>query len=411
MNTDSRTGAGQLHAGLVDLLLARGTITTGPVEAALRSVARHPFVPGVPLEAAYAPDDAVVTRRDDAGAALSSASAPGVVAAMLEQLGVQPGMRILEIGAGTGYNAAMLASLTGPAGHVVTLDIDQDVTDGARHALAAAGFGQVEVLTADGAHGHAPGGPYDRIIVTAEAWDLPSAWWQQLTTAGRLVVPLQVTGTTSRSVAFDRHDGHLTSRSMFSCGFLALRGSGTGAQPGPALTLGEGVRLLPGESSALPEALAGALTTPSTRTWSGVSLRPGQPFQNLDLWLATTSPGFCRIVATPDAVAAGLATPAFRFGGATITNDADSFAYLTTRPAGQFPAATPDGRPERELGVRAHGPQADDLTATLVEQIRRWDKEHRDASPRIDAYLKPAQPPATAMTVIDKPESVLTVTW
>jgi protein-L-isoaspartate(D-aspartate) O-methyltransferase len=410
MNTDIGTIAGQLHAGLVDFLLTRGTITTGPVEAALRSVPRHPFVPGVPLEAAYAADDAVITKRDATGAALSSASAPGVVAAMLEQLDVRPGMRILEIGAGTGYNAALLATLTGPAGHVVTLDIDPDVADGARDALAAVGFGQVEVLAGDGAHGHAPSGPYDRIIVTAEARDLPPAWWQQLTAAGRLVVPLQVTGVTSRAIAFDRHDGHLTSRSMTTCGFIAMRG--TGAQPGPALTLAEGVRLLPGDGcTALPAALAGALTAPSTRTWSGVSLRPGQPFQNLDLWLATTSPGFCRIVAAPEAVAVGLATPAFRFGGAAITNGTDSFAYLTTRPAAHAPAATPDGRTVLEPGVRAHGPQADGLAATLLDQIQRWDKEHRDTSPRIDAYLKPAQPAVTAVTVIDKPDTVLTVTW
>src|ERR1700685_4544369 len=128
MSADTLPNAGQLHAGLIDLLLARGTIRTSRVETAMRSVPRHPFVPGVPAESAYAPDHAVVTRRDPAGTALSSASAPGVVAAMLEQRDVQPGDRILEIGAGTGYNAALLAELAGPAGHVVTVDIDQDVT-------------------------------------------------------------------------------------------------------------------------------------------------------------------------------------------------------------------------------------------------------------------------------------------
>jgi protein-L-isoaspartate(D-aspartate) O-methyltransferase len=410
MSTGSCTAAGRLRAGLVDFLLARGIIATGPVEAALRSVPRHRFVPGVPLEAAYAPDDAVVTKRDATGEALSSASAPGVVAGMLEQLDVWPGMRILEIGAGTGYNAALLATLAGPAGHVVTLDIDRDVAGGARGALAAAGFGQVEVLAGDGAHGHGPGGPYDRIIVTAEARDLPPAWWQQLTAAGRLVVPLEITGGTSRAIAFDRDDGHLTSRSMFSCGFLAMRG--TVAQPRPALTLAEGVRLLPGEDrTALPEALAGALMAPSTSTWSGVSLPPGQPFQNLDLWLATTTPGFCRIVAAPDAVAAGLATPAFRFGGAAITSGTDSLAYLTIRTVGHTRAAASDGRPVLEPGVRAHGPKADDLTAILLEQIQWWDQEHRQISPRIDAYLRPARPAVTPMTVIDRPDTVLTVSW
>jgi protein-L-isoaspartate(D-aspartate) O-methyltransferase len=135
MSTDALATADRFHADLIDLLLTRGTIRSNAVEAALRSVPRHRFVPDVPLETAYAPDDAVVTKRDPAGVALSSASAPGVVAAMLEQLDVHPGDRILEIGAGTGYNAALLAELAGPAGHVVTVDIDQDAVDGRPRCL------------------------------------------------------------------------------------------------------------------------------------------------------------------------------------------------------------------------------------------------------------------------------------
>ncbi|MGH3694163.1 MAG: methyltransferase, FxLD system [Pseudonocardiaceae bacterium] len=403
MNTDTLATADQLHSGLIDLLLTRGSIRSSRVEAALRSVPRHPFLPDVPLETAYAPDDAVVTRRDVAGVALSSASAPAVVATMLEQLDVQPGDRVLEIGAGTGYNAALLAELTGSTGHVVTVDIDQDVVHGACGALISTGFERVEVLRADGAEGYAPGGPYDRIIVTAGAWDLPPAWWQQLAPAGRLVVPLRIIGGTSRSIAFDRRDDHLVSRSMATYGFLAMRG--IGARSEPAVVLADTVSLLLGDGrTAPPEALSRSLAQPSTRSWSGISIRSGQPFQDLDLWLATTSPGFCRIVVQPEAVAADLATPAFRWGGAAVTNETDSFAYLTIRPA--EPA---DGGPTFELGVRAHGPHRDQLTASLLKQIRRWDTEHRDTTPRIDAYLKPAQ--VTVATVIDKPHTVLAVTW
>ncbi|MDX6743616.1 methyltransferase, FxLD system [Actinocorallia sp. A-T 12471] len=408
MNTGTRATADQLHTGLIDLLVARGTVTSPQVEAALRAVPRHSFVPDSPLETAYAPDDAVVTKRDADGVALSSASAPGVVAAMLEQLDVRPGMRILEIGAGTGYNAALLATLTGPTGHVVTVDIDADVVAGARDALAATGFTHVETLTADGAQGHAPGAPYDRIIVTAGAWDLPPAWWQQLAPAGRLVVPLRITGGTSRAIAFDRENDHLTSRSMITCGFLAMRG--IDARDEPVLTLATGVNLLLNEGgTAAAEPMSDALTQPSTRTRSGVTVRSGQPFQDLDLWLATTSPGFCRIIAAPDAVTSDLVTPAFRWGGAALTNSTDSFAYLTIRPAEPENANTSDGRPTFELGVRAHGPDSDALTQVLLDQIRRWDDEHRDSIPRIDAHLKPAQP--VAGTIIDKPHSVLAVTW
>jgi protein-L-isoaspartate(D-aspartate) O-methyltransferase len=401
VTTDAHATTDQLHSDLVDLLVARGTVTSGPVEAALRTVPRHRFVPDASPDAAYAPDNAVVTKRDAAGKALSSASAPGVVAAMLEQLDVRPGHRILEIGAGTGYNAALLAELTGPSGHVVTVDIDQEVVDEARMALTATGYPHVQVECADGAEGHPSGGPYDRIIVTAGAWDLPAAWWRQLAADGRLVVPLRITGGTTRSIAFDRHDDHLVSRSMMTCGFLAMRG--IGARPEPTLALADGVALIFDEKPVvLADALADALTRPATRTWSGVTIRSGQPFQDLDLWLATTTAGFCRISAQPHAVEADVATPAFRWGGAAVTNGTDSLAYLTIRPA-----ESRDDIPVFELGVRAHGP--DDLSGSFLEQIRRWDEEHRATTPRIDAYLKPAR--VTAPTVIDKPHTLLTVTW
>ncbi|MEU8269003.1 methyltransferase, FxLD system [Sphaerisporangium sp. NPDC049002] len=404
MNTTEPDTAARLHARLVDLLVSRGTVTTERVETALRTVARHPFVADASLDSAYAPDDAVVTKRDHTGAALSSASAPGVVASMLEQLDVQPGDHILEIGAGTGYNAALLAELTGPAGRVVTIDIDQDVVDGAAAALASTGYGRVEVLCADGAQGHAPAAPYDKIIVTAGAWDLPPAWWRQLAPTGRLVVPLRITGGTTRSIAFDRQGGHLVSRSMMTCGFLAMRG--IGAQSEPTIALADGVTLVLGDGrTAPPEALARALDEPATRSWSGIAIPSGRTFQHLDLWLATTCQGFCRIVAQISAVETDLATPAFRWGGAAMTNETDSLAYLTIRPA-DVPGIL------FELGARAHGPHGSDLATSLMDQIQLWDKEHRDTAPRIDAHLKPCdRTHLAAMTVIEKVHTVLAVAW
>ena len=93
------------------------------VLAAIRAVPRHAFVPGASLADAYNPDLAVITKRNPAGAALSCASVPYLVAAMLDQLDVHDGHRVFEAGAGTGWNAALLATIAGPGGHVSTIDI------------------------------------------------------------------------------------------------------------------------------------------------------------------------------------------------------------------------------------------------------------------------------------------------
>lgn len=134
----------QLRAALADYIRGRKTFRTARVEDAFRTVPRHVFLPGVDLEAAYAPRP-VVTKRADDGTSVSSASSPNLVAEMLELLDVQLGHRILEIGAATGINAALRAELAGPTGEVVTIELDDDLATGARDGLAAAGYHTVEV--------------------------------------------------------------------------------------------------------------------------------------------------------------------------------------------------------------------------------------------------------------------------
>lgn len=255
----------QLRADLTDQLCRRSRIRTPQVEAAFRRVPRHLFLPGVDQRTAYAAH-VVVTKPAEDGTAISSASSPGVVADMLEQLEVQPGHRVLEIGAATGINAALLQELVGPAGHVTTIDIDPDLVEGARRGLSAAGYDQLDVICGDGVDGHPPRAPFDRIIVTAGAWDLAPAWWRQLVAGGRLVVPLRLHGSgLTRSIAFDLpHPDRMLSSSVLVCGFVPMRGAA--AQTERSCPLGADVILHLGAGDPIDEAMAkDALSYPLSR--------------------------------------------------------------------------------------------------------------------------------------------------
>ena len=194
---------------------------------AFRTVRRHWFLPDAALEDVYR-DLAVVTHRDEHGVAISSSSQPALMALMLEQLSVQPGMAVLEIGTGTGYNAGILGQLVGPSGTVLTVDMDPAITGPARRHLAAAGASNVEVNTIDG-WALETKDRFDRIEVTVGAWDLSPAWLAALEPGGVLVVPLWLRAGQQASVAFRKVDGRLEGASVEPCGFMRMRGPGAGA--------------------------------------------------------------------------------------------------------------------------------------------------------------------------------------
>lgn len=135
---------------------------------------------------------------------------------MLEQAVLRPGSRVLEIGSG-GYNAALIAEVVGPAGTVVSIDIDADVVANARAALARAGHPQVQVVHGDGELGHAVGGPYDAVIVTVNASDIPPAWTEQLAPGGLLVAPVRMRANT-RCLTLQRRGDHLAATAALQCG-------------------------------------------------------------------------------------------------------------------------------------------------------------------------------------------------
>jgi len=193
-------------------------VTSPQVEQALREVPRHAFLPGLSLASAYA--DEAIGLKWHQGVPVSSVSQPSMVASMLEMLEVEPGSRILEIGTGSGYNAALLATLAGETGRVVSIEIDAQLADEARSNLCATGFDLVEVHVGDGREGWPARAPYDRIIVTASSPGPEASWVDQLEDGGRMVVPL---ARQLEAVAFVKVGDELLRRGSCPALFIPLR--------------------------------------------------------------------------------------------------------------------------------------------------------------------------------------------
>ncbi len=214
-----------LNAELIAYLKQQNLITRAEIERAFHATPRHVFLPNVDVQDAY--KDRAIATKFEGEMAISSCSQPAIIAIMLEQLDVREDMNVLEIGAGTGYNAALLSRIVGTRGHVTTLDIDEDIVRAARAHLQSAGVSNVDVICADGGDGYAPHAPYDRIILSVGAWDISPAWLMQLRLGGVLVLPLWF-GARQYAIAFEKVNAHLRSRSIQPCGFMALRGNFAG---------------------------------------------------------------------------------------------------------------------------------------------------------------------------------------
>ncbi|MFG6197795.1 methyltransferase, FxLD system [Nonomuraea sp. JJY05] len=399
--TSDDARAAELREALVAELVAGGHIKTAAVEAAFRAVPRHMFAPDATLEKAYALD-IVEVKQDEHGVLTSTMSAPQIQALQLEQAQIQPGMRVLEIGSG-GYNAALISEIVGPEGQVTTMDIDPDVTSRARQFLDSAGYSQVRVVTADAEHGCEDHAPYDGILVTVGAWDVPPAWRKQLAKGGKLIVPLRMKGVT-RSLALERTNDHLVSVSEGECGFVKMQGSGAHD---------EHLWLLRGKTIGLrfddgnlddPHQLDGVLATKPAATWSGVTVLRPEPFPNLPLWMLTALPGFCKLSVDTSEGDPGLAVePGGRwFPWATV--EGDSFAYLSCRPVSEGVV---------EFGAHGYGPHGAQVAKSIVEQVQVWDRDYRDR-PGPDFAVWPFDTPdemLPAGAVITKRHTRVTIAW
>lgn len=169
---------------LVRRLERQGVLRTPRIIAAMREVPRHVFLPDRLRSSAYY----------DTPLGIGSGqtiSAPHMVAMMLEALDLQPGQKVLEVGGGSGYHAALTAHVVGPEGRVYAVERIPRLVAEARRHVAAAGFAdRVEVVQGDGSQGLPPNAPYDRIFVTCAAPDIPPPLVEELTPEGRLLIPV-----------------------------------------------------------------------------------------------------------------------------------------------------------------------------------------------------------------------------
>jgi protein-L-isoaspartate(D-aspartate) O-methyltransferase len=392
--TESTSLAGRRKRLVAEVLQTSG-IRDERIAAALSDVPRHLFLPHLPPEDAYL-DDAIVTKRDADGQPISSSSQPAIMAIMLDQLTLAPGQRVLEIGAGTGYNAALMRHIVGPSGTVVSVDIDADVADRAREHLASAGYPDVTVVAADGAEGYPPGAPYDRVIATVGVSDLAPAWLHQAAPGARIVVPLDVRGS-QLAVAFGRSGsgGHWVSRSIAPCGFMRMRGSLAGPeravvlQPGLSVMLPDGLTLADGHEVD-GAALAAFLAEPPAGFGTGVRASSVQVFWGLGLWLATRDRRSCSLTEErPAGNGPGLLAraPLADTGLAATAGIVDSggIAMLTTDEV--VPAAGP--RPgQLTLEAAGFGPHGSELGAALAAHVQAWDAAGQPGAARlhVDAY-------------------------
>ncbi len=203
---------------LIDRLIREGILRTEKVIRAMMKVPREEFVPPQYRKYAYYDTPLPIGYGQ-------TISAPHMVAIMTEALDPNPGDKILEIGTGSGYQAAVLAEIVGDEGHVWTIERIKELAEYARNALSRTSYiSRVTVIVGDGSKGYPPEAPYDRIIVTAASPDIPEPLVRQLKVGGTIVIPVGSRFSQRLVKAIKLPDGRLKKEFGVPCVFVPLIG-------------------------------------------------------------------------------------------------------------------------------------------------------------------------------------------
>jgi protein-L-isoaspartate(D-aspartate) O-methyltransferase len=196
---------------------------------------------------------------DDDDDVPSTISQPSFVLHMLDMLQLQPGQAVFELGAGSGWNAALMGHLVSPDGQVYSLEIIPEVAKMAMRSMETLGIKNVHIIEADGGEGYAAGAPYDRAIFTAGTYDLPHHFYEQMRDRGLLFIVIKNEGGGDNLFLLRKEGDHFESLESEPCGFVQLRGKYAIKSVGPIPTSG---------SKRLPKRPSGGVAK-GRRDWCG----------------------------------------------------------------------------------------------------------------------------------------------
>jgi protein-L-isoaspartate(D-aspartate) O-methyltransferase len=175
------------------------------------------------LAALYANRPLILSGEDDDDVP-STISQPSFVLRMLDLLRLKRGHKVFELGAGSGWSAALMGRVVGPEGHVYSLEIIPEVAKAAAETIERLGIRNVEIIAADGGEGYAAGAPYDRVIFAAGTYDLPRPFYEQTTDGALLLAVIKNEGGGDNLFLLRREADHFASLDSMPCGFVQLRG-------------------------------------------------------------------------------------------------------------------------------------------------------------------------------------------
>jgi protein-L-isoaspartate(D-aspartate) O-methyltransferase len=169
-------------------------------------------------------DRALVLFGDDDDDVPSTISQPSFVLRMLDMLQLERGQRVFELGTGSGWNAALMGQLVATDGCVYSLELIPEVAQAAAATMDALGIKNVNIIKADGGDGYPDGAPYDRVIFTAGAYDLPHPFFEQIKEGGLLLIVIKNEGGGDTLFLLRKEHDHFASMEGMQCGFVQMKG-------------------------------------------------------------------------------------------------------------------------------------------------------------------------------------------